>query len=132
MTLLWWIQRGWRTGGHNSPHFSNLDNIFLSSVGVEEIQIHNKRAIIGPPSKRHLNCFFRVAKNPYILVLFRGRGSGPLSSPSGSALDIFKYEGSNLACQNDDPDMHPSICTCIPVVFVSKSLVLKEATTKTI
>ena len=67
-----------------------------------------KRAIIGPPAKRHLNgvslagrwwpnmkcwlCSFvifqgihtSIAKKPFTFVIFRGWGSDPLPPPSGS------------------------------------------------
>ena len=84
---------------------SNFENVFLVDEGSK---YHFKRAIIGPPAKRHLNCvslacrcwpniecwlgsfvIFQgirtsIAKKPHIFVIFQ-RGSRPPGPPSGSA-----------------------------------------------
>ena len=85
-----------------------LTKFFFSIMGEELSKYHFKRAIFGPPAKRHLNgvslaCRLRpkieswlgsftiirgsgpVLLKHYIFVIFEGRSGPPALPPSGSA-----------------------------------------------
>ena len=103
--------RGSRKFGQRGSNFDNFFRcFFLFLVDEGGSKNHYKRAIIGPPAKRHrradddptsnaclLACDFQefltcIGSKPYIFVIFRGGESGlPAPPPSGSAHDFCHF-----------------------------------------
>ena len=62
---------------------SNADNVFFSMMGEELSRYHYKRALFGPPAKRHLNgvslaCRFWPKIESWLGSFTILRGSGPV------------------------------------------------------